>query len=673
MSHYREELNLDIESIINCLIERKSPVKPVEFIVSSIKHSPQSVYLLGKSLPEHSVNSIISELCNRFDLHNLPAAAKGIIFCIWQRIRRELIPRTIWIADQSMIDITTLEFVHSYLLPKSMSISWARNIRQLMIKTHTRDDVEIQVYYHIVDRILALIHDGNTIDLKVILPQYIYMKLPTLSGWSLLHYAVSIEYVHATVVTHVIDTLIQSGLSINTLDYMHQTPLHVAATHMNYLAIVKLCESRLIQKNIEDNRGFIPLQCLLLSLSTCKRRKRISGYDERFLIMLKALIPYDDKQSLWELWKQSPSYCSNNNNLTEPTTSYISHYHSSIYYCVCYGNEFIGEAMLQSSFPLKITNMILLQLQAMLYCAMKQQKPKITIFIIQRIVESYCFDSIFQIDSNTNINNNDSTVMSTGSDNQSNQKENPKLKFWYFMNQMITMAIIYDNHFAFEYLVDTLFPLCTHSEEFIRNHILASGIQYCQCFLFFYVAILHNHNHNQVSSAASSPPATATATASYYYLEKLLKKFPYHLIVILLVEQLPVISISPEHYINKDIDPVYWQWIQQYVGHWEKISDVITICTNHYSPLTIACMVGNIGAVEALLKKLYTFRQHAGNSTEFNVSIHQVYLQAMIYALYSNQISVLEQIRNSLGIKDFVTLLLEQGMLVNCIFHLLFV
>lgn len=656
MSMYnpREESRFAIEDIIICIVQKKKLVKPIEFIIDAVKYSPQKIELGGKLLPDHSINSIITILCNYIDANSLPATAKAVLFSIWQYLRRIIVPRTIWVTDQNMIDITLIEYIYTYLLPKSISISWTRNIRHLLVKAHTRDDTEVQIYYSLTERLLGLIHDGNTLELKPLLSQYIYMKLPMLSGWSLLHYAVSVDYAHATVVTHIIDTLIQGGLSINILDYELQSPLHIAAIHMNYLAIVKLSESRLLQKNLPDKDGYIPLQRFLLTLSKCKRRKRIIGYDERVLVILKTLLPYDDKASLWELWKLPSSLSlvdsgtSNSNSAEEETqteqptihTSFISQYHSSIYYCVAYGSEIVGEEMLKYSFPLRITTTIFQIIKEMLFACIKQFKFKIFVYLLHQLVDMKCFDAVF-----------------------AEAGENVAIELWTFCNQLLIFAIIHNNPSAFESILDIIFPCCNSKEDFLLQEVMTQATSvYCQCFYFFYVAILSTKQYHANAEMTTNIGGTIITISKYNYVDKLLKKFPHHLCMILLLPATTPMAIR--QLTNEQTNDIFFQWMKRFVGDWT-VPDMLTLLNKCYPTLTIACMVGNQLAVEAMLKKLYHIRNHPGNTNELNKKLQFLYMHALMFSLYGNQLMSLDNIRSSLGINEFVKLLVSTGKQIS--------
>ena len=318
MSSYSLESIFDVDQSDALTDEMKDVMIHLEFACN-----PSSFTLMGITLDVLKSDQMLAFLVKilqvMFDNHLYYCsndqqlsrrAAINLLLPYVTTLRTQLCPSTTNFIYVRKWDKDFIDVLFSVILNSQSYPTWKRICKQIILNdlgtTPNFDGSQgiIRAIQRIILQFTDAIHDGSIEKLKDLmkesenlccwmLPRCI--ALPILGGWSLLHLAASNTIHSDELFVYLVDIM---GCSIIAIDYNGQSALHVAASNLNYAAVLWICKRNPTANKLTDNQGRIALELLLHTLSVCRWSKKITS--PNLHRMVAVLLPDSHSDILWK-------------------------------------------------------------------------------------------------------------------------------------------------------------------------------------------------------------------------------------------------------------------------------------------------------------------------------------------------------------------------------------
>lgn len=318
MSSYSLESIFDIDQSNTLMDEMKDVMIHLEFACN-----PSSFTLMGITLDvlksDQMLVFLVKILQVMFDNHLYYCSneqqlsrrtAINLLLPYATTLRTQLCPSTTNFIYVRKWDKDFIDVLFSVILNSQSYPTWKRICKQIILNdlgtTPNFDGSQgiIRAIQRIILQFTDALHDGSIEKLKDLMresenlccwmtPRCI--TLPILGGWSLLHLAASNTIHSDELFVYLVDIM---GCSISAIDYNGQSALHVAASNLNYAAVLWICKRTPTANKITDNQGRIALELLLHALSVCRWSKKITSPDLHRMVAV--LLPDSHSDILWK-------------------------------------------------------------------------------------------------------------------------------------------------------------------------------------------------------------------------------------------------------------------------------------------------------------------------------------------------------------------------------------
>lgn len=274
-------------------------VDPSDLIIHAIKYASHEVKIASCFLSEQIDLSYINELVMLPDYNTCYGYRKAVLVALWTYVRLRLFPLSRRDAGHSMLDITFLEALHSTILKGIVQQSMPRVALQWLRAFATDDVALVSLIVEGPGAAMDIILTGDVESLKrqfalnaAQLHGWAQLQMPTLGGWTLLHYAASLNTMRLMVCQDIIPALLEHDIYVNAVDYACCSPLHVACQHFSLEVIKVLTALPKVNRKAVNREGRIPLQVFVGKLLTVPKGIQI---DFRVVFAaIKSLLPFAD-------------------------------------------------------------------------------------------------------------------------------------------------------------------------------------------------------------------------------------------------------------------------------------------------------------------------------------------------------------------------------------------
>lgn len=301
-----------------------------EAVVRAIRVSPRKVFLKTIALTEHIDTNYINEFLSLPDYNVLTGYLRSVLAAVYAYIRKRLCPQSRRLLNSSLSGTILLESLHSVLLKGLVQHSMPRVLLKWARAMGNGDTESADFLNSSLRLALDCISRGDAVELRQHIgsvsrqiPGWATLQIPSLSGWTLLHYAASINGLTSDVLHALLAVLLENGVSSASVDYHGFTPLHTAAQYFSFNAMDALAKRG--GRSARSTGGQLPLQLFLQQLAKVPSTVSI---DYRLLVStVKTLLPGDDPLLLLQS-------CS------------AHRYRSGLAYCLLHPDRELGHAIL---------------------------------------------------------------------------------------------------------------------------------------------------------------------------------------------------------------------------------------------------------------------------------------------------------------------------------------
>lgn len=274
---------------------------------------------------DHALLLMITKVLSQ---HTLSRSRECLLMLLIRRLTAVLCPHTTQVHScRSLLDwhLNYCELIQRVIIKCHPQPSWRRLLRELMVSdlNHTHlFDGSVGVVHDVqllLNSIVDAMHQADDlVSLKDLLLQsrqyekwfsFHQVTYPLFGDWTVLHFLSSAtsssnpssaggnrhHQSNMDLFKHLTSVY---GCSVMSCDKLGRSPLHVAASCLNYRVALYIAEALPSTVSIHDHRGEPPLSGLLLTLSLSRWTKKISSLALESLLV--ALLPASQSALIWD-------------------------------------------------------------------------------------------------------------------------------------------------------------------------------------------------------------------------------------------------------------------------------------------------------------------------------------------------------------------------------------